>query len=293
MFLRNSGRSSNQENQNDNKSMRRELLSLACGNLQLDVDADLGGHIAGFRINGKNALLETGPEIGSTFWPAPQEAWGWPPPRTLDKAPYEVITTRSGIRLQSADCPETGLRLQKHFELHRAGMRVVYEMVNITSRTLHYGPWEITRLAGGVTFYDSDVAPMAISTGRSIIQGGTVWHRYQPQRQSHHEKIFGNGSQGWVANANQGLLLLKRFAPVAAHEIAPGEAEIEIYAHGDAVQPYIEMEQQGAYQRLQPKQKLTWPVDWYLTELPANMTPEIGDERLVELARTILHGAVV
>ncbi len=273
--------------------MHRKLLSLESGNLQVDVDTELGGHIAGFRINGKNALLESGSEIGSTFWPAPQEAWGWPPPRILDKAPYDVIPSRSGIRLESGECPETGLRLRKHFELHSAGMTVVYEMVNTTAGVLHCAPWEITRLAGGITFYESESAPMAISTGPSKVQGGIVWHRYRPQRQSHHEKIFGNGSQGWVANANRDLLLIKRFAPVPAHQIAPGEAEIEIYAHGDTVQPYIEMEQQGAYQRLLPGHSLTWPVDWHLAELPANMAPEIGDERLVELVRTVLHEAVV
>lgn len=273
--------------------MRRKLLSLANGNICVDIDADLGGHIVAFKLNARNALLESGPEIGSTFWPAPQNSWGWPPPRTLDKLPYEVVATRPGLQLRSADCHETGLRVTKHFKLNQCGMTVVYEMKNISAGVLHCAPWEITRLAGGVTFYESDSPAASISTGRSVFQGGIVWHRYHPHWQSHHEKIFGNGSQGWVANANSGLLLIKRFAPVPASEVAPGEAEIEIYAHGDQVQPYIEMEQQGAYRSLLPGHSLSWPVDWHLAELPANMTPEMGDERLVELVRSVLQEAVV
>src|SRR3569623_3169145 len=61
------------------------------GATELEVDAALGARITRFSLAGRNAL--TGPDVndlhfGSTFWPSPQAAWGWPPPVEHDSEPY-------------------------------------------------------------------------------------------------------------------------------------------------------------------------------------------------------------
>src|SRR5690606_31243361 len=102
-----------------------------------------------------------------------------------------------------------------------------------------------------------------------------------------------NGSHGWVANANRGLLLVKRFEPLSVASVAPDEAEVEIYAHAAAGVSYIEMEQQGPHKSISPGERVRWQVDWYLAALPANMLPVAGDARLVEQVQNLLAGATV
>ena len=102
---------------------------------------------------------------------------------------------------------------------------------------------------------------------------GHCWlHEYHVEKQKgENQKSFASGSDGWLANVFDGLLLIKRFAKVPLEREAPGEAEIEIYAHGDAAHPYIEVEQQGNYQTLTPGQSSSWTVQWDLLPAPAEL----------------------
>lgn len=264
------------------------LFCLQEAALKLCVDANMGGHVVEFSIEGDNALATQGPEVGSTFWPSPQQAWGWPPPNTLDKAAYTVNKHEKAIELLSSVCDRTGLQLKKTFFLHAERLQVTYTMINPGDAPLNFAPWEITRIYGGLTFYESVEPPLALSTGNAAAQEGFVWHQYQPQLQKQNEKVFGNGSSGWLANAYNGLLLVKEFEPVPVSAVAPGEAEIEIYGHGDPQHPYIEVEQQGRYQTLAPKEQLQWQVNWYLYRLPADFRVSVGNKRLPQLVKTLL-----
>lgn len=268
--------------------MRDSLVCLQRASLKLCVDASMGGHIIEFSLSGDNALATRGPEIGSTFWPSPQQAWGWPPPEVLDKAPYSVNRREERIELLSSVCDRTGLQLKKIFILHADRLQVEYTMINPGGEPLSYAPWEITRIPGGLTFYESVEEPLALSTGAAVIDGGYVWHSYAPERQEQNEKIFGNGSSGWLANVHKGLLLVKQFEPTPASAVAPGEAEIEIYGHGDAQQPYIEIEQQGRYGSLAPGERLQWQVTWYLSRLPETLRPVAGNEQLPQWVKDLL-----
>lgn len=271
--------------------MGMQVKTISNGRLQLDVAAELGGHITRFSLDGRNALLEEGPEMGSTFWPAPQSLWNWPPPVILDKGHYQLGEIDGDLQLISPVCPETGLQFYKTARLHIDRLSMEYCIANRNSVSVQCAPWEVTRLAGGITFYRSPQAPLARSSGPTRYIDGCVWHDYQPHRQIAHEKIFGNGSEGWVANANNGLLLIKRFEPLILASVAPDEAEIEIYAHAAAGVSYIEMEQQGPYKSLAPGERIRWCVDWYLAALPANMRPVAGDARLVAQVEGLLAEA--
>lgn len=259
------------------------------GDYRLCLDAQMGGHVVEYSVNGRNALLTEGPEVGSTFWPSPQSAWGWPPPQTLDKSPYQAAVKNNTVILTSDICPQTGLQLRKQFELFGDRLLVTYTMLNARSQELTFAPWEISRIAGGITFFAGQQVPEANSSGEMTAGVGHMWHIYDVGKQLTHEKVFINGSSGWLANANQGLLLIKQFAPVPVSQVAPGEAEIEIYAHGDPLQPYIEMEQQGALRSIAVEGEATWCVTWALREIPwplqntQNQLPDFVEATLEQL----------
>jgi hypothetical protein len=266
--------------------MTERLLLLEDGPYRLVLDADLGGHLVEFSIEGCNALAVGKPEIGSTFWPSPQDAWGWPPPQALDKGPYSIDSLDSGVHVSSPECPQTALRLWKHFELLRGCLTATYVMRNCGDKPVQYAPWEITRIGGGMTFYETDQAALPRSTGQLVYSQGVAWHIYNPHQQVQHEKVFGNGSRGWLANHHEGLLLVKQFDPVPAERVAPGEAEVEIYAHGDPHNPYIEIEQQGSYETMAPGGEIRWQVLWHLQRWDEE--PNIGSETLLGAVRQIL-----
>ncbi len=268
--------------------MTAQVLFLVDGPWRVGVDAGFGGHLVEFSIAGLNALSVAKPEIGSTFWPSPQAAWGWPPPLVLDKGPYQIDHDGDEIRVTSPVCPQTGLRLHKHFALRAGRLSANYTMRNCGDIAVQYAPWEITRVDGGITFYESVLPPVERSTGHLLLRDGVAWHEYKPHQQVQNEKIFGNGSTGWLANFHQGLLLVKQFEPVPVELVAPGEAEIEIYSHGDPQNAYIEIEQQGRYEVMPPDCEVRWQVIWNLRQWPDAEAPAFGSSKLVAAARSLL-----
>ena len=76
--------------------------------------------------------------------------------------------------------------------------------------------------------------------------------------------------RGWLAWFADGLLLVKKFQDLQAGEPAPGEAEVQVYVNRG--KSYIELESQGAYTLLQPGERLSWTVRWYL--LPVSAEPQ-------------------
>lgn len=263
------------------------MLFLEEGPFRVAVDPNLGGHVIEYSINGRNALAENKPAIGSTFWPAPQSEWDWPPPATLDNEPYSILRQGDELVLVSGVCKQTGLSVEKRFQLHRGRLSATYTMRNEKDVAVQYAPWEISRVTGGITFYQSATAPLEHSTGRMELVSNVFWHVYQPEKQLINEKIFGNGSAGWLANLNNGLLLVKQFDPVPAELTAPGEAEVEIYGHGDVFNSYVEVEQQGAFSVIPPGEQISWKVIWHLAEWKGSSV-SIGDENLVEAAKMLL-----
>lgn len=263
------------------------LLFLEEGPYRVGVDPNLGGHVIEYSINGRNSLVENKPEVGSTFWPSPQSAWGWPPPYALDKGPYFVSQTEGEIVLISPVCQQTGLQVEKRFRLQAGRLVATYIMSNQGSVAVQYAPWEISRVEGGLTFYASMLAPLAQSTGQVRNIDGVYWHEYHPERQLQHEKVFANGSTGWLANLNKGLLLVKQFDPVAVELTAPGESEVEIYSHRDVFNSYIEIEQQGAYEVIPPGADMQWQVTWHLTEWKDDSV-QPGSTKLVNEVKALL-----
>jgi hypothetical protein len=62
----------------------------AWDDVRLEIDAAIGGRVTALRVGGRNLLSEPAADAGnygSTFWPSPQTAWGWPPLPEFDHGP--------------------------------------------------------------------------------------------------------------------------------------------------------------------------------------------------------------
>lgn len=260
-----------------------EYRLVSCG--RRIVAGSKGGRIKAFCLNGKNALLAEGVETGSTFWPSPQALWGWPPPHHLDKSHYENIVHNSEkIQLRSAVDEQLGIRVIKTITPIYNGFNVEYSIINEGGEIVTMAPWEISRVSGGLTFYCAQGRPEPHSSCPAEYAEGHYWYDYQARLLRGIPKIFANHTEGWLANVNNGLLLVKKFPCVDRHEVAPSEAEIEIYAHADPANPYIELEEQGPFKAILPGMKNNWSVDWMLFEVPDYIHIAVGSRSLLEFA---------
>ncbi|MDZ7924771.1 MAG: DUF4380 domain-containing protein [Marinagarivorans sp.] len=264
-----------------------ELVTLDNGIYSMIIDPNNGARITAFCINGKNCLTTSGPQIGSTFWPSPQHFWDWPPPAVLDSQAYTASPLTDAWVFTSDACPITGLIIAKAIRPCTGGFDVTYKMHNATDAAVQFAHWEITRIDGGLTFYRAAQSPLNNSTLPVVALGNSYWHDYQPAGFDRNLKLFANSSEGWLANACCGLLLKKTFPSVAVEDVAPKEAEVEIYAHGDADNAYIEIEQQGAFVLLAAGESTDWTVRWQLAELPNGVVIEVGSRDLLALAENL------
>ena len=160
---------------------------------------------------------------------------------------------------------------------------VTYSIVNESDEVRKVAPWEITRVQneGGLIFFEAPVegiTPAGLMNFKDAF--GAAW--YQADETSENRKINADG-KGWLASCCNGLLLVKRFDDLDASQPAPDEAEIQVYVNRGKT--YIELESQGTYTTLQPKEKLSWTVCWYLQPCEGTPTPS---EALLQQVRHIL-----
>lgn len=267
-----------------------------------EVSPEQGGRVTRFELHGVNAL--SGPEQnrdnwGSTFWPSPQEAWGWPPTPALDKEPYAAEIEGSTLVLTSAVAAIGGggatkrLRVIKRFRasLEPRAVSIDYVIKNEGERAERWAPWEISRVhPRGLTFFPSGTGPLRMANLDTTEVDGIRWYQHDPSFVASDDlgkKLCADGAEGWLAHAGRGLLFLKTFEDVPAADQAPEpEGEIEIYG----ARNYVEVEQQGRYTELAPGASLTWNVRWILRSIPNHVEVGIGSASLVALARGLAAG---
>lgn len=267
-----------------------ETLKITSGNCELVVSVN-GGRIQVFSIDGVNALVEQGIQTGSTFWPSPQSLWGWPPPPVLDEQRYDVTAVRpEKLQLCSGFDDALGVKVLKTITPINNGFRIGYGIFNHSNDIITMAPWEISRVSGGVSFYRAATEPEANSTCSIELHRGHSWYDYKVDSLQGIPKIFANNTDGWLANANNGLLLLKRFAPIPKGLVAPTEAEVEIYAHADPANPYIELEAQGPFKAIMPGAQSDWFVDWLIGKIPEEMDVSVGSEKLINYVNELING---
>lgn len=243
------------------------------GSLTMTVSKE-GGKILSFKYNDAEVISQTKfpNSFGSTFWTSPQKEWNWPPVPELDRMPYEV-KTEGGLTMTSSVSARLKYQVKKEFAVDEkdGAIVVTYSIVNCSDEVRQVAPWEITRVpnADGLIFFD---APLDGITPAGLMnftaQDGAVWFKTDEAPQN--RKINADGT-GWLAYANNGLLLIKQFEDLKAGAPAPDEAEIQVYLNRGKT--YIELESQGAYTTLAPGEQLSWTVRWYLIPVSGETQP--------------------
>jgi hypothetical protein len=251
---------------------RGTRLRFEAGQVVLEIDAACGGRIVEYSLDERNVLFDCDDEDkrGSTFWTSPQAAWSWPPPPEIDRDPYTVRRIDpAGVSLTSRPSAVLGVSVEKSFAMASNGsVTIDYRIEDAATDVRAVAPWEVTRVPrSGVSFF-----PRGASVHRSprfpapscSESEGLVWLEHA----SHggiDRKLHAEGPGGWLAHADAGLLFVKTFENVPPEAQATDESMVEIFVSGGA--PYVELEAQGACQRLKPGTSLTWRVVWQLTRL--------------------------
>ncbi|GAA5173265.1 hypothetical protein GCM10025771_00360 [Niveibacterium umoris] len=269
------------------------LIQLCNGNASLVIDAAQGGRIVSLRCEGGEVLAQPAdhPEnFGSTFWDAPQSMWGWPPRAVLDSGPYLSEILPCGVLLTSARDPVSGLRFSKRIErgVNGDGFIIEYGIRNEGALAVQVGPWEVTRVPGGLSFYaagpDAKVPVSALDTVRD--EAGVVWYEFDRSALETGRKHFGAAAQGWLAHVTPSRrLFVKSFDRLDLAACAPTHAPIEIWGQDGGA--YVELENHGPYQTLQTGESLRYPVMWRACALPEGLAVESGCGALVALARSM------
>ena len=261
--------------------------SLKCGNLTMTIDAAKGGKILSFKYDDREIISQLRwPEaFGSTFWTSPQKEWNWPPVKEFDKNPYTVEQDGQTLRMTSEVSERLKCKVGKTFTTDEKDGAIVitYTITNEGEQPRKVAPWEVTRVQneGGLIFFDAPVDgiwPAGLMDFKA--QNGLAW--YQTDETNENRKVNADG-KGWLAYCAKGLLLVKRFDDLTPEQPAPDEAEIQVYVNRGKA--HIELESQGAYQMLQPKESLSWTVRWYLVPFDGEAVPS---EALAKQVRDIV-----
>lgn len=263
------------------------LYSLQCGHVKMEINAAKGGKILSLKYDDREMLSQLRwPEaFGSTFWTSPQKEWNWPPVKEFDKNPYTVTQDGGTLKMTSEASERLKCRVGKTFTTDEkdGAIVVTYTITNEGSEPRKVAPWEITRVEneGGVIFFDAPVDgiwPAGLMDFKT--QYGLAW--YQTDERNENRKVNADG-KGWLAYCSRGLLLVKRFDDLTPEQPAPDEAEVQVYVNRGKA--HIELESQGAYQLLQPKESLSWTVRWYLMPYEGEAVPS---EALAKQVRDIV-----
>ncbi|MGB3850544.1 MAG: DUF4380 domain-containing protein [Tunicatimonas sp.] len=241
--------------------------SLRWANLSLAVDASGGGRITSLRVADQELLTDTTVHplyYGSTLWLSPQHRW-WPPPPTVDSAPYRVASVANPLTLVSRPDTALGFQVKKYFFAQPAdsSLRVTYTLINQADTAQSVALWEVTRLPKDATVtFALDTATRLNKAFRKYPEGAAIGEHHRIRvalSDTAVDKAWYN-ARGWVRYARGERHLLKRFADLSVAQLPPQQNELEVYIDDSA---YVEVEQHSAYRRLAPQDSLVWTVHWY------------------------------
>lgn len=249
------------------KPLEDNRYLITTGNVQMTVNAAEGGKVISYKYDEQEMLsqLRMQNQYGSTFWTSPQKEWNWPPVAEIDRQAYEGGIENGVLTLKSKVARKVPFSITKKYQPGKKSIKITYTITNEGDAARQVAPWEISRVISsetGLIFFDAPVSQIEAAQGDMIpFQGleNASWYNFEETRAN--RKINSDG-KGWLAYAQDGLLMIKKFDDITPDQPAPGEAEIQIYVN--AGKTYIELESQGAYKTLEPGQSLDWSVDWIL-----------------------------
>jgi hypothetical protein len=266
------------------------------GPYAIEVDADDGGRIVEFSLDGKNVLATKGDSpvaYGSSFWPSPQSDWNWPPPPELDSQPWTATTSGKTLVLASQLNAALGLAATAHvaFDPKSESVALLYTLENRGSSPRRVAPWQNSRVRpGGLTFYPSAGPTLPGSTLELPIIDGVAWLLHDPKTMTENRKSFADGAEGFLAHVENDLLFVKTWLDVPRDKQAPGEGEVELYV--DKTGLFVEIEQQGPYEELAAGASLRWATSWLVERLDPKVTVAPGSASLLEAARRLASRTV-
>src|SRR5262249_23510173 len=147
-----------------------------------------------------------------------------------------------------------GVGVTKDFRISDEGVVAIeYTITNHGTGSVSLAPWEVTRVAHeGVTFFPcaERVSPPGARRPPENVQiGDLLWIAHERQAPED-QKLYTNGSRGWLAHATPTFLFVKTFPALKPGAAAPDEGEVEIFVNRSP--RYVELEQQGPYAPLAP-----------------------------------------
>lgn len=264
-------------------------------NTKIDIHAGRGGRIAQIHFNGKQVLSPKGDLddfYGSVWWPSPQDQWSWPPPKTLNNLAYDTVKIINGYKLTSQKCEESGLQLTKEIKQFGSNhIQITYKAKNITDEINKVAHWEVTRLSknGRVVFpagtnYNTNALPDSKPTFIYPTNDNPLNNLRDASKKYfdfniYNDDVLGDGIRkinadvngGWSAYLQNGLILIKVIKDIPLSSVAPYEGEVQVYISPDL--PYVEFEQQGAYEKIAPNETSEWTMNWLIFDYPIKDTP--------------------
>jgi hypothetical protein len=261
------------------KASASDVYTLQKGDLSLSISAERGGRIVSIKRGGHELLLSEAVHpkyYGAVLWVSPQRRF-WPPSPILDSAPYHVEKTHNTLRLTSEKDTITGLRFIKEFSISEQDTTIVinYQIENISDSAQHVAAWDVTRVpAGGRVFFPvkDRVLPNLTSDLPVSEEDSLLCYTYSDEPVKKGQKLFATTQEGWLAYQNNQLLFIKTFPTVDVEDLPPLQGEVEIFLAPNSL--YIELENHGAYTRLEKGESLTYRQKWKLLSLPENAIPD-------------------
>ncbi len=195
---------------------------------------------------------------GGKTWIAPESRFpGGAPYPDLDSGPYEISVLQAApervtVRMESAVCRDTGLRLSRTLEVsaETPGWRVVQRAVNHGDTPWEGGLWDVLMLlrpaevfwpAAEAHVFEDKGDPAA---GRAALRPGGVLCAAEAEF-----KLGAQLTSGWIAARLGRVGYLRRFPLDTAANYAHGWPA-EVYNSED--HPYLEIESHGPMTRLEP-----------------------------------------
>lgn len=272
------------------------IFSLNMDHTEMVVDGNVGARVISLKSNGTEILGSMKLHnrfFGSTFWLGPQGKWkGY---KEIDASPYSLeFYDQRELRLKSKNDSLNGFSVSKQFRMNLADSSYVikYHVTNISKNEQKVSPWEVTRVpTGGLAFFPKGLngdfpRGNEMHDLLNVMDSlGVIWYMNDSSISSD-EKLFMDGSEGWMAYSRNETVFIKKFPSIDQSHAAPWEKNVEIYVNKENT--YIELENQGEYQALPSGGSLTYEVKWYARHLPPNLKPEVGNIALVNYIRKVL-----
>lgn len=267
------------------------IYELKAGQTIMKISAR-GGRIISYKYGEKEILTQAAEHenFGSTFWTAPQSDWNWPPYDVLDNQEYQVEQEDGLLKMTSSPDPKSGFQMIKTWKVtDRQSIEIEYQIKNISEKAKSVGAWEVTRVpCGGMTFFpDGGAGKVPESKLKvSLKENGINWISIDKNPMVEHQKLFSTAKEGWLAYIIDGTLFIKQFPDIQPEKYSPQQGEVEIFINKDKI--YLELENHGEYQLLQPGQSLSYKEIWLLIPVPETIKTEAGNQELCNLVRAKL-----